>query len=423
MARNRGIARSRRGAGPRVLLYSPDSYGLGHFQRNLLIARSLVRAHPTLSILCVTGSPRSHSFLLPPRFDYLKLPSVTKDGEGRYRSWALSVSFQESVRLRTRLLREAVLGLRPDVVLADHAPLGMAGELASVLRTIRRRLPDTAVVLGLRDIVDEPERIRREWALPSYREGFEKLYDRILVYGSERIFDLPREYGLPEPARRKVRFMGYLASEVPRNGRSRVRRELGIGSRPLVLGMAGGGGDGAPLFRTFLRALEIGAPPCFDSLLLAGPLLDPANRTLLHAAAGARSDLRVLDFVSNVPDLIRAADVVVSMAGYNSACEILACRAPAILVPRVHPRSEQFVRASRLAALGLVRLLHPEGLRPEDLRSAIEEALRHPPAPRSDLVHFDGAQRVAAEVLAMLNGCGHVAAAFPASGASREDHP
>ena len=37
--------------GPRVLLYSHDTYGLGHFRRSLLLARAIAREMPEVSIL------------------------------------------------------------------------------------------------------------------------------------------------------------------------------------------------------------------------------------------------------------------------------------------------------------------------------------------------------------------------------------
>ena len=51
----------------RLLLYSHDSYGLGHFRRNLSIAEAVAADMPNVSTLLLTGSPRSHSFPLPPR--------------------------------------------------------------------------------------------------------------------------------------------------------------------------------------------------------------------------------------------------------------------------------------------------------------------------------------------------------------------
>ncbi|MCI0586687.1 MAG: hypothetical protein L0323_07605 [Planctomycetes bacterium] len=396
--------------GPRVFLYSHDTYGLGHFRRNLLLARAISRGIPDASILCATGSPRSHSFALPPNFDYLKLPSATKDPEGGYRPRTLGLSIQEMTRMRARLLRESVLSFRPDLVLVDHAPLGMAGELRPALRALRRRSPATRVVLGLRDIVDAPERIRAEWSRPAFRRALDELYDWILVYGSRRVFDLPREYGFRPRVRAKTRFVGYLQPDPPPAPPARTRASLGLGRRPLVLVMVGGGGDGAPLLRAYLNALDEGPAPRFDSVLVAGPLLSPGKRARVRALAAGRQGVRWIDFAANVPELVRAADVVVSMAGYNATCEILWAGTRAVLVPRTRPRMEQSIRASRLASIGLVRALDPDGLTPARLRDEVEKALAGPRPAVPCPLEFHGAEAAVAELRALLRRPAHAAA-------------
>ncbi|MGH7149159.1 MAG: glycosyltransferase family protein, partial [Planctomycetota bacterium] len=288
--------------GLRIFLYSHDTYGLGHFRRNLLLSRAISRGIPDASILCATGSPRSHSFPLPPNFDYLKLPSTTKDREGGYRARTLGLSIREITRMRARLLRESMVSFQPDLVLVDHAPLGMAGELRFALRALRRRFPSTRVVLGLRDIVDAPERIRAEWSRPAIRQALEGLYDRILVYGSRRVFDLPREYGLGPSVRAKTRFVGYLQPDPVPVSPELTRASLGVGRHAVVLVTVGGGGDGFPLLRTYLRALDEDPSPKFESVLVAGPLLSPGKRARLRTLAAGREGVRLIDFAPNVPD-------------------------------------------------------------------------------------------------------------------------
>ncbi|HET6203012.1 MAG TPA: glycosyltransferase [Planctomycetota bacterium] len=388
--------------GPRIFLYSHDTYGLGHFRRNLLLARAIARGIPDASVLCATGSPRSHSFPLPPNFDYLKLPSTTKDGKGGYRARTLGLTLPEIARLRARLLREAMISFRPDLVLVDHAPLGMEGELRPALRALRRRFPSTGAVLGLRDIVDAADRVRASWSRPAVRNVLEDLYDRILVYGSAKVFDLPREYGFSPRVRAKTRFVGYLAPDPVPAPPERTRAALGLGRLPVVLVIVGGGGDGAPLLRTYIRALDEGAAPGFESVLVTGPLLSAEKRARIRASATGRARVRLLDFAANVPDLVRAADVVVSMAGYNATCEILWTGTKSILVPRTQPRLEQQIRAMRLAALGLVRALPPDDLSPARLREEVERALAAPRPPGPCPLEFQGAEEAVSEFRSLL---------------------
>jgi predicted glycosyltransferase len=387
----------------RILLYSHDSYGLGHFRRNLLLATSISRELPGASILCVTGSPRSHAFPLPPRFDYLKLPSATKDAAGTYRARTLPLSLQEIARFRTRILREAAASYRPDLVLVDHAPLGMAGEIVPMLEDLSRRRPRPSIVLGVRDIVDAPERVRGDWARPAVRRAFSSLYDRIFVYGMREVFDPIEAYGLPESVRRKSFFTGYLGPSPPPPSRERARRLLGLGKKPFVLGIVGGGGDGFPMLQALLEVLRGDPKPEYACALVTGPLMSQDRRQRLRARLNGNPHHKIHEFLPDLPTYIAAADVVVSMAGYNSVCEILRTGAPSILVPRVHPRLEQWVRAHRLEDLGLARVVDPASLTPQVLRREIQALLSAPPAapPAADL-DFEGAERAAAEVRRLL---------------------
>jgi predicted glycosyltransferase len=103
--------------------------------------------------------------------------------------------------------------------------------------------------------------------------------------------------------------------------------------------------------------------------------------------------------------LINAADVVVAMGGYNTVCEILTMRKRALLVPRVRPGQEQCIRAERMAALGLLRMLHPDQLTPATLMSALRaelEALaRHERVPQ--LRTLQGLDRVTVAIFDLLD--------------------
>jgi predicted glycosyltransferase len=105
---------------------------------------------------------------------------------------------------------------------------------------------------------------------------------------------------------------------------------------------------------------------------------------------------------------MRAADLVVAMAGYNTTAEILSTRTRALLVPRPGPSAEQRMRASRFAARGWVRWLPPERLSEQALAGAILAALDAPPRTTRLGPDLGGRRRAA---LHLLNGRYHAAAA------------
>ncbi len=67
-----------RGDHKRVLIYSHDSFGLGHLRRCRAIAHALVEADPAISVLILSGSPIIGSFDFGPRVDFVRVPGVIK---------------------------------------------------------------------------------------------------------------------------------------------------------------------------------------------------------------------------------------------------------------------------------------------------------------------------------------------------------
>jgi len=193
------------------------------------------------------------------------------------------------------------------------------------------------------------------------------------------VYDAVAEYGFSARAAAKTRYVGYLRREP--NGRSAelVRDDLQLESDQLVLVTAGGGGDGHDLFSALLDGLRARVgKPSFDCVLVHGPLMPRAQRERLRSAAAARPSVRCVGFTEDLPSYIAAADVVVSMGGYNSICEILSFARPALIVPRVTPRKEQLIRARALEQRGLVRTIHPADLTPRRLLREVELLLEQP---------------------------------------------
>jgi predicted glycosyltransferase len=370
------LARSRPAG---VMFYSHDTYGLGHLRRTLTLARHLPANRPALSQLIVTGSPLAHRFTLPPGTDYLKLPSVLKMGVEDYEPRYLRVPFSDVRDLRMEILLSAARHVRPRMLIVDNVPRGLKGELVPTLRFLKDQ--GCLLVLGLRDVVDEGDWVRRAWERDASYELLDEVYDLILVYGRRDLYDITAEYAFSPRAEKKTRFVGYLGREPPARDIADVRAELGVGSDRLVLVMAGGGGDGYQLLSAVVEAIRLrGDRGRFDCLLLGGPLMPPEDRRRVLAMAESETSIRYIDFVDDVASYVAAADIVVSMGGYNSVCELLSAGKSAIVVPRTAPRREQLIRAEALSRRGLLRMIHPELLTGERLLDEIDHLFDWPAA-------------------------------------------
>ena len=359
----------------RVLIYSHDTFGLGNIRRMLEVARHLVSSSPEVSVLVITGSPMLHAFRIPAGIDYVKLPCLSRNVEGRYAARSLDLSLEATVRLRANIIRSAIADFAPDVVVVDKKPFGVEDELSGALEALPGSLHRPKMVLLLRDILDSPEATRRVWRKNGYFEAITTYYDQVLVVGSPEVFDLRSEYDFPPFAAAKVRFCGYIAREAGRQGRDALRRQLGVSdSQPLVLVTPGGGEDGFGLVDNALRALaSMPAAVRPRTHIVCGPEMAEAQRQHVAAAAAAMPGVTHQDFCDDMMGMQSAADVVLAMGGYNTVCELLSCGRRALIVPRIKPGQEQNIRAERMAALGLLATLHPDRLTPAALAHALLE--------------------------------------------------
>jgi predicted glycosyltransferase len=361
----------------KLLVYSHDTYGIGNIRRMLAICRHLIEVIPDLSILLITGSPVIHLFRLPDTLDYIKLPGLTRIGRGEYSTRYLSANVGDAIRLRSDLILAAVANFKPDLLMVDKKPLGVKGELAATLNYLEAELPETRQVLILRDILDSPEAIISNWERNGHYDAIGRFYDMVMVLGEKTVFDPVKEYRFPNSIIDKTIFCGYVRKAVELQNPDEIRKSMRInGSRKMVLVTAGGGQDGYHVIENYLNGIRnVPVADGVESLVVCGPEMPHQQKASLQARAAAEKHVQFYSFTGEMESLIAAADVVIAMAGYNTVCEILSLNKRAIVIPRVRPTEEQWIRAERMSRLGLFKAIHPDDLTPERLMGCLNESL------------------------------------------------
>jgi predicted glycosyltransferase len=311
--------------------------------------------------------------------------------------------------LRANVLRDALLNFRPDLLLVDHMPGGARGELIPALDALKEAHPHSFVVLGLRDILDAPEVIKRVWEEEGAYEALRRYYDRILVYGSEAIFETHRVYELPALPH-GTHYCGYVVKHGPVERAKDIRQAIGLRKSRHVFVSAGGGGDGQALMRTYVQAVRLlGAHVKFGTLMAVGANAPPDVRTELEAEARGLP-LRIVPFVEHSRSHMAAADLVVCMAGYNTLSEAVYLKKRTLVVPRPGPSAEQRTRAGLFAERGLIDVLDPAELSPERLAQRLLEDLERTDYPsHPERVPMDGARQAADRLLELLPESAHAA--------------
>ncbi|NJC22583.1 putative glycosyltransferase [Arthrobacter pigmenti] len=342
----------------RVILYSHDSQGLGHTRRNLALAHALTNglkeSGREVSGVLVTGVAGATRFDPPEGWDWVVVPGITKGTDG-YLPRNLAIKQKKLIKLRSSLIGAVLEDFRPHLVVIDRHPFGVDHELADGLDRLRRKRPGCRVVLGLREVLDRPATARKEWDaldLNQVRDDFDELW----VYGDPEVHNPVHTGEIPPELTHLVRHTGYLSAGRP------VRRRTSSTGVPYVVTMAGGGSDGLDVLLTAARAA---VPAGHEHLIITGPQMPKAHRAQIEAAAQPGTE--VLGSVRDALSEIRDAAAVVAMGGYNTVCEIMSTTTPALIVPRVHPRREQLIRARSLARHQLLDFCHPDQFTPNAL--------------------------------------------------------
>jgi len=341
----------------RILIYSHDTFGLGHLRRCRAIAHALVERFKQLSVLILSGSPIIGSFDFRARVDFVRVPGVIKLRNGEYTPLNLHLDIEQTLRMRASIIQHTAELFDPDMFIVDKEPVGLRGEVLQTLKSLKRR--GTRLILGLRDVMDEPRLLEPEWQRKNVLPALRDLYDEIWVYGLPQICDPLEGISLPQRVRQKMVYTGYLHREVPTHGAPPRMPE--ITNRPFVLVTTGGGGDGEGLIDWVLKAYEHDPLLPYPALLVLGPFMQHERQAEFMDRAAKLKRVDTITFHGQLETLVSRAVGVVAMGGYNTFCEVLSLDKRALIVPRTAPRLEQYIRASRAADLGLVSMLSDDG--------------------------------------------------------------
>ena len=140
---------------------------------------------------------------------------------------------------------------------------------------------------------------------------------------------------------------------------------LGFDGKKPVLTMMGGSTGAASVNRALRASLDL-LLPRFDIAHICGK----GNVDSVFLRPGYRQ----LEYVSEeLPDVLAATDIMLSRAGANALCEILALRKPSLLIP--YPlgasRGDQILNAASFEKRGFASVLPQEQATPEALTSAL----------------------------------------------------
>jgi len=371
-----------------ILMYSHDTYGLGHIRRTMAIASHLLG--PRTNILILTGSPIAGRFNFPEQIDFVRIPGMIKKTNDEYLPLSIKINARHALDIRKNIITATAKTFQPHLFIVDKEPLGLKKEVLPTLQWLRRCRPTTRSILGLRDIMDDAATVKKDWQEKRVYKILEDLYSEIWIYGNKEFYDPITEYGISESISPKMYFTGYIPRKIPsKEGIRAIKREHGVKEgEKLVVVTTGGGGDGCAVMDKYLLMLE-SSTDClpFKSILITGPFMPKQDRRMIFKRA-RRLGVRTYHFYRQMEKIFAAADIVVSMGGYNTLCEILSQGTPSLVIPRETPRKEQLIRAQAFQRQNLVDYIPWSDFTAERLLGKVSSLLENPEPYREAISQF-----------------------------------
>jgi predicted glycosyltransferase len=364
----------------KIMLYSQHILGIGHFFRSMEIARAL-HGH---EVMFVEGGDPLPDFATPPHVRRFFLPPLMMDAQFKSME-VLNGSLEEIKAERTRLFLEAFLNFAPQVLITELFPFGRRQfrfELMPVLHEIRERRMPTRVICSLRDILVEKAKQAEyeQWVLDILNTH----YSLVLIHSDPRLISLEETFTQVDKIFIPIRYTGFVTRPLPA-----VRKESG---QTVIAASSGGGKVGADLLAGTITAVQSMPDQSVCLRVFLGPFMEKCDQDFLVQLANKDIRTTLHPFSSDFLAELMAAELSISMAGYNTCMDILNTGVKALVYPFPQNR-EQTVRAKRLEGLGLVKVI--EALDPESLFAAIDGALRKawPPSTRGRFIDLAGAAK------------------------------
>lgn len=374
-----------------IVLYCQYVWGMGHLFRSLELARALAGHR----VILAAGGPDVP--LEPPgHVEVVRLPGLHMDERfTTLQTGAAGISVAAVQRERTEALSALFDRTRPQVFVVELYPFGRTAfgfELEPLLEAIRRGgYGRVRTVCSLRDVLVE----KRDPAAYEARvlEALHRWFDLLLIHSDERLLPLSETFDRFADIRIPTVHTGFVASRPdPENG-IRLRRELGLnpGAR-LVVASCGGGRSGYRLMKAVLEACRRLARRTLRLEAFCGPFMSPEEFGELTAMAGA--GLAVRRFTPRLIDYLSAADLSISLAGYNTCMNLLATGVPALVLPYSRQREQPWRVQKLLGCLPMI-VLSEGDLQAERMASFIQRGLALPRRMDSCAVNLDGAAATA----------------------------
>ena len=356
----------------KILIYCQHIWGVGHLFRVIEICKALHEHR----VLLVSGGPQV-DVSLPEHVREFRLPGLMTDRNynGIF-PIDKSKTLDQVKRERQKLLYDFFKKEAPDVFVIELYPFGRRAfrfELEPILLRIRNGSPPASrVVCSLRDIlVEKKDPVSYEKRVV---DTLNRYFDALLIHSDPTFVKLDETFSHIADIAIPIVYTGFITPKPAPEARHQLRQQLGISDHEILIVASAGGGKAGIVF----------LPPLIDALghmhtnspihlhIFTGPFMP--DEEFNHLKRSTTKNVQISRFTPHFLSYLAAADLSVSMGGYNTSMNILSAEVPALIWPYPGDR-EQGLRAERLARIGIVSVIREKDLQPARLGARMNQVL------------------------------------------------
>lgn len=344
----------------KVMIVVTHLLGTGHLARALTLGRGFQTAGDDVTVVS-GGTPVAHFDTVGLTFEQVTPVRsngvdfsilLTTDGDA---------AGDDILAARQTRLLSLIEQTQPDILITELFPFGrriMRNEFGAVLAAAKAMAVPPLILTSIRDILAPPTKQKKARFADDMVGPF---YDGILVHSDPDVVRLDHSWPVTDAMKDKLHYTGFVAPQPP----------IVTGQRGnTVLVSAGGGTVGDALFAVAVNAAK-DTPHLSWQMMVGGT---DARRSTL--AQGAGDNVSIQPPHPDFRQFLTTAAASVSMAGYNTALDVLQTGVPAVLVPFDDGGEvEQGLRAEALAQLPGVSVMRQEGLTGDMLARAVNDVI------------------------------------------------
>ena len=351
----------------------------GHIYPALAIADEIRDHHPEAQILFI-GTHRAMENEIIPAHGY-DIMNISASGFHRREIWKNVKTLKDTLEGASQA-KKIIREFQPDLV------MGTGGYVCGpVVRAAHK--------MGI------PTAIHEQNAFPGMtNKMLSKYVDKVFISFEEARQYFQREAGVflvGNPLRK-----GFVVNE-----RAEMRKKLGLDPSRLTVLCFGGSLGAMKINELMVRLIgTLNGAEDVDILFVTGKrFYGEIQKELSEQAGELKDNVRIFEYLDNMPEYMAASDVIISRAGALTLAEITACGKAAILIPSPYVTgNHQYHNARVLADQGAAELIEEKDLT-EEAVLAILSRLRKDPhslkemeAKSRELARTDAAEKIYGEL-------------------------